>query len=134
MKKHRQKFYIRFHIFLTLISLERWVNDLNPGLLNKRIEILTIGEGYDADGYPVEGEVVYKKLWSQVIPISVKDYSEAKATQTENITKFVIRYSKSLDITNSMFIKYIDKRFKVESVLNDEEKNITLTIIGRSVV
>ncbi len=110
------------------------MNDLNPGSLNKRIEILTVGESFDADGYPVEGEVVYRKLWSQVIPVSAKDYNEAKATQTENITKFVIRYSKSLNITNEMIISYKGNRFEIESVLNDEERNISLTIIGRSVV
>jgi len=107
---------------------------MNPGELNKRIEILSIGQIFDEEGYSTEGEIVYKKLWSKVVNVSSKEYSQAKANQTENITKFVVRYNKLYELTNDMFIRYNDKRFNIESVINDEEKNITLTIIGRSVV
>jgi len=107
---------------------------MNAGDLNKRIELLVMGTGKDPDGYPIEEEVSYRKLWSKVSPVSAKEYSQAKADQTENITKFVVRYNKSLNITDDMTILYRDKKFSIESVINDEEKNITLTIIGRSIV
>lgn len=35
---------------------------MNPGELDKRIEILSIETGKDADGYPIEEEVSYRKL------------------------------------------------------------------------
>lgn len=105
------------------------------GDFNKRIQLQAIGEGgFDADGYPIEAQPVFQALWAMVKPVSAQEYTKEKANQTENITRFVIRYRRNLLVDDSMVIVYKGRTFEIESVINDDEQDLTLTIIGREVV
>lgn len=105
---------------------------MNPGNLNRVILLRSeIRGGKDADGYPLEPRIVDKKVYAMVKPVSAREYHAAKASQTENVTRFVIRYKK--DIDDSMKVIYNGRKFEIESIINDDDKNITLTIIGREI-
>lgn len=107
---------------------------INAGQFNKRIKIqYKTEDSFDDEGYAVEGEEYSQSLWAMVKPISAKEYTKEKATQTENITRFVIRYRRNLNVTDEMKIIYKGRTFEIESVINDYENNTTLTIIGREV-
>ena len=72
------------------------------------------------EGYPVENEIVYKMLWGEVTPIS-------------NATKFIVDYDQPLLeklVLNDVVIRYEDKRFDIESMINNEA---TLTITGKEI-
>ena len=82
--------------------------------MSKPIEFILI------DGYPVKNEIVYKMLWGEVIPIS-------------NARKFIVDYNQPLLdklVLNDVVIRYEDKRFDIESMINNEA---TLTITGKEI-
>lgn len=107
---------------------------LSAGKFNKRIQLQAMGEeGFDENGYPIEAKPVYRVLWAMVKPVSATEYTKERANQTENITRFVIRYRKNLLVNDDMTIVYGGRNYAIESVINDDERDITLTIIGREV-
>jgi SPP1 family predicted phage head-tail adaptor len=105
----------------------------HAGEFNKRITFLGQGgeEQYDEEGYPIPSEPIKKSVWAKVIPVSGREFIEAKATQSENIYRFIIRYRKDLD--TSMKITFNDRTFEIVSILNDNEDNVTLTIVASEV-
>lgn len=106
---------------------------LNAAELNKKIKFQSkSGATVDSEGYNVPGEIVEIPVWAKVKTLQSKEYFNAKATQSENTTVFVIRYRK--DIDEDMKILLNDRVFEIVSLINDDEKNITITIIGREVV
>ena len=112
---------------------------MNAGKLNKRIEIQELGTKKDSDGYQVEEWATIRRLSAMVVPISAMEYNQAKATQTQNTTRFVVRYSNNLyallkDNSKQLAILYKSGRYNVESVINDYESNESITIIGTEVV
>lgn len=105
---------------------------VKPGKFNKRIKIVGEVEGQrDEDGYPISGESEIATVWASVTPVSSKDYFSAKATQSESIMKFTFRYRKGID--SDMKIFYRDSEYHIESVINDEEADRTLTVMGKEV-
>lgn len=112
---------------------------MNAGKLDKRIEIQKLGNQKDADGYQVEVWLPARKIPAMVIPVSAKEYHQAKTNQSENTTRFVVRYNKSLytllkQKDGELAISYKGGRFEIESVINDFEKSETITIIGVEVI
>jgi SPP1 family predicted phage head-tail adaptor len=106
---------------------------ITAGDFNKRITLQKpSSSGVDQDGYPLPGTPLNLAVWAMVKPVSAREYTQAKADQTENIIRFVIRYRKNIDDTWLIFYK--QRSFKIESVLNDNEENRTLTIIANEVV
>lgn len=105
---------------------------VKPGKFNKRITIVAeIEESKDEEGYPIGGEDEIATVWASVKPVSSKDYFSAKATQSENIMQFRFRYRKGID--SDMSIIYHDSKYEIESIINDEEADRTLTVMGKEV-
>lgn len=105
---------------------------IRAGKFNKRITIVGELEGkYDKDGYPINGEGEIATVWATVKPVSSRDYFTAKATQSEHIVRFTFRYREGIE--SDMKIIYRDKEYEIESIINDEEANRTLTVMGRAV-
>jgi SPP1 family predicted phage head-tail adaptor len=106
---------------------------INAGMFNKRIELQRTEEGgFDEEGYPIEPTVTTWELWAMIKPMEAREYVEAKATHSENITRFVIRYRKGIDST--FRINYKGNIYEIESVINDNELNETLTLMGKLVI
>lgn len=105
---------------------------VKPGKFNKRITIVGEIEGLkDEDGYPISGEGEIATVWAIVKPVSSRDYFTAKATQSENIMQFTFRYRQGIE--SDMSIIYRDSKYEIESIINDEEANRTLTVMGKEV-
>lgn len=104
----------------------------NAGHFNKRIAIQSEVGGTDQDGYAIDGWSTVKNVWAMVKPLSGREYVQSKTTNSETITRFVIRYTKGL--TTKMRIVYGGRVFQIDSILNDDEQNKTLTLIGIEVV
>lgn len=106
---------------------------LNAAEFSKKIKLRAQTEdSVDSEGYSIPGEVIEIPVWAKIKTLQSKEYFDAKATQSENTTVFVIRYRK--DINEDMKIIFKDRVFEIISLINDDEKNITHTIIGREVI
>jgi len=109
---------------------------MNPGLFRHRITFQQYDENaVNENGFPLEDRqrsTDVKTVWAMIKTLQGREYYEAAATQNENTVRFVIRYTSG--ITPDMRIKYKDRAFEILSVINDDERNITLTIIAKEVM
>ncbi|WP_026078454.1 phage head closure protein [Saccharococcus caldoxylosilyticus] len=109
---------------------------MNPGLFRHRITFQQYDENAtNENGFPLEEDQRWqdvKTVWAMIKTLQGREYYEAATTQNENTVRFVIRYTSG--INPDMRIKYKDRKFEILSVINDDEQNITLTIIAKEVV
>ncbi|MGM7682654.1 phage head closure protein [Cytobacillus sp. Hm23] len=89
----------------------------------------------DQDGFPLTEEQrwkYYKKVWAKIKTVKGSEYHQAATTKNENTIRFIIRFTK--DINPDMRIIYREHAYEIESVINDDMKSKTLTIIAKEVV
>lgn len=102
---------------------------LNPGLFRHRITIQNPVEVKDELG---QAEITWQDtniVWAMIKTTQGREYFAAAATKNENTTRFVIRYTNGVE--PNMRILYQNRVYEIESVINDEEMNKTLTIIAK---
>lgn len=100
-------------------------------MLDCRITIEKISENdTDEMGFPLEDWQVYYNCWSDFKAISGKEYISAKATSSENIVTFTIRYSKKVKLiiedaesTKRYRIKYKNKIYDIIYISDFENKH-----------
>jgi SPP1 family predicted phage head-tail adaptor len=105
---------------------------MNPGKLNKRITFQRFIEGKDADGFPLEEWQDVKTCWAMIKTLKGREYFQSATTQNENSSRFIIRYTTGLH--PDMQILYKGRTFEIESIINDDEMNKTLTIICKDMM
>jgi SPP1 family predicted phage head-tail adaptor len=110
---------------------------VNPGKLNKRITFQSFNpDATNENGFPISTDQQWsdlKTVWAMVKTLKGREYYQAAAIQAENTTRFVIRYTTGID--NTMRIKYGTRIFEIVAPpINDDERNMTLTIITKEVI
>lgn len=79
--------------------------------------------------YPDEREeVLMAKAWADIKTMQGKEYTQNVIADTVETSRFIIRYIP--DIETNMQIKFKGEKYKILSLVNDDEKNRTLTVIG----
>ncbi|MGD6897112.1 phage head closure protein [Bacillus infantis] len=105
---------------------------MNPGQYRHRITFQQYIEGENENGFPVKDWEDVFSSFAAIRTLRAKEFYEAATTNTENTSRFIIRYRAG--ITNDMRIKMRDGRvFEIVSLLNDDEANKTITIHAREV-
>jgi SPP1 family predicted phage head-tail adaptor len=102
---------------------------LNAGKLKHRI---TIQQGIITEGeldQQLEEWVDFKSVRCMIKTLQGREYVAASATQSERTYRFVMRYTKG--INSFMRIVYDERVFNIDSVINDDEENKTLTVIAK---
>ncbi len=102
---------------------------MNPGLFKQRITIQSSIESTDGLGQITQEWQDVHHLWAMIKTVQGREYFAAAATQNENTTRFVVRYTTG--ISPDMRIQYKDRLYDIESVINDDEANKTLTIVAK---
>lgn len=103
------------------------------GEFRNRIIFQKFVSGTDQDGFPVDEWQDIKSVWAMIRTLQGREYFAAASIQAENTTRFVIHYMTGID--NTMRIKYGDRLFEIVAPpINDDEKNITMTIIAKEVI
>lgn len=105
---------------------------MNPGKLNKRIEI------WSPKGEKIKnklGEVSYqpgklKSIWAEIIPQtgSLIKQSNADTLLANTTHKIKVRYNAGKDITDDMWLMHKGHRFDINYILNPYFANETLEI------
>ena len=85
---------------------------INPGIFNKRIEIIEITETKDSDGFPIKSETVILKTLAHVTNVSGTEIMRANSDFSEVKTRFLIRTPKS-EITKDMVIRFAGKTYNI---------------------
>lgn len=91
------------------------------GKLDKRIEIGNVEEVRQDNGRYVESFVPFHKCWARVHPLSGTERFDAQQIQSELSHRVEIRYYPG--IMPQMKIKYGDRQFNIESVIDLEEQH-----------
>lgn len=67
------------------------------------------------------------KVWARIEPISNKGYSKIKQSPTDISTKITVRYRK--DITPMMTVIFSQRLFRIQRVVNVEERCVFLELL-----
>lgn len=86
------------------------------GRLKQRISFCKLEEKEDKLGQSKQFVKEVKKVWANIIPISGKEFYEAKKLAADASYKIYVRYLS--DIEPDMFIKYKEKIFDITSVVD----------------
>ncbi len=109
---------------------------MNPGLFRHRITFQQYDENaVNENGFPLEESQRWqdvKTVWAMIKTLRGREYYEAATTQNENTVRFVVRYT--VGITPDMRIQYKGRTFEILSVINDDERDVTMTIVAKEVV
>lgn len=104
--------------------------------LNRRIVFqIYDSNAKDSEGFPLPDTkkwLDFKTVWAMIKTLRGSEFYQAASMQAENTTRFVIRYTKGLN--TNMRIQYDNRFFDIQSIINDDERNVTLTIIAKEVV
>lgn len=104
--------------------------DFNSGSFRNKITIYKEVTGEDEDGFPIDNaKEVIANVWTAIKTVRGTEYVSAAATQNENTYRFIIRYRS--DVDPRMKIDFKGRIFDIESVLNDDELQKTLTIVAK---
>lgn len=85
----------------------------------------------DSFGAEVSEWIQFAKVWADVSPVSGREFASFKQINAEITTKITIRYIAG--ITTEMRILFGDRVFEIDSVINPEEKNISLLLMCKEV-
>lgn len=100
---------------------------MNPGKLNKRIDIITHEESENDLGQTIQGSKVFKSVRANVRAVTRSEkQAESKNDQT-NYT-ITVRYLKDIDTT--MCIMYEGKELEIIQIININEENKFLEIMA----
>lgn len=95
--------------------------NIGTGELNKRIDIETIENVPNENGFDVETEVLYNHVWAKKANISGTEIFKAGADYNKVTARFIVRYSVSKPYNADMKIRYGGK-----APLEGEEDTRTL--------
>lgn len=71
-------------------------------------------------------------LWADIKTMNGTDHAIAIAEEKRITYRFIIRYKKTVDAFQE--IHYDGRKFKIDSLLNDNENNSTMTIIATAIL
>lgn len=97
---------------------------VNPGELNKRIEILSVSDEKDSDGFRTGKPTVIRKCYAKYSR-KVSD-AEVRGAGVEpiakSVTRFLIRYTDTVINTN-MKVRYNNKYYDIQDVNDMQDRH-----------
>ena len=108
---------------------------MNPARFRHRIELFQRISTVDDLLQEIEAYESWGKLWADIKTIKGSEYIEAAQEQQNKTTRFIVRYSKSLEQflqaeKTSFEIIYKGVTYDVKDAMNDDEMNKTVTIVA----
>lgn len=102
------------------------------GRLRHRIVIEESIAGRDSFGAEVSEWSQFAKVWADVSPVSGREFIAFKQINAEITTKVTIRYTAG--VTTEMRVLFDNRIFEITSIINPEEKNVSLLLMCKEVV
>lgn len=100
---------------------------VNPGELDKKIQIVRFIKTEDADGFDTAEEEVVRRCWAKVSNTSGTEMIKANAEFAEVKKRFLVRASGAL-IDTDMAVKYHGKLYGIVYINNYSDDNEYLEI------
>lgn len=111
---------------------------MNAGKYNKKIQIVEIAQGQDADGFTVESETVLLTPYASVKTTKGFTLIANGSDFEKAFTNFTIRYSDTvvrryLANNRNLRIKYSGKVYTIEYLNNVDEANVEIEMQAKAV-
>ena len=102
--------------------------NINPGKLNKKIEIWAVTKTKDADGFAVEAPALFYSCTAKFSRVSGTELIKANADFAETKARFLIRYT-SKAITRKMTIQYDGDEYQIDYINEYDDARRYIEII-----
>ena len=102
------------------------MKSINPGRLNKKVNILRYVETEDELANIVSALSVYKKVWAEIRPLRGSEQLEHYKTTSKLVYKITIR---NTDVTEKDVIEYQGHQFLINYIVNHLEANYYLELM-----
>lgn len=89
--------------------------NVNPGELDKKIQIIQKTEQQDEDGFPVLSDIVVRRCWARYSNTSGNEIIKAGTEFASAKARFLVRYS-PISINEDMFVRYRGKDYNIEYI------------------
>ena len=103
--------------------------NVNPGKLDKKIEIWTTANTTDADGFPAVTPSLFHSCAAQFSRTSGTEIIKSSADFSETKVRFLIRYTTKA-ITRKMTVKYAGNEYQIDYINDYEDKHQYIEIIA----
>lgn len=99
------------------------------GHLNKRVTLLKLTEVEDEYNLTHQElvDAVGHKVWAKIEPLRGAAYLEAHKEGVKDTIRITIRYR--ANVTNDMFVKYRDKLYTIDTIIDPAEANAKLELM-----
>lgn len=105
---------------------------MNIGKLRHRITLLKQVNEVNDYGASVKTWRTVATVWAEVRPLSGREYFSAQQVQSEVTTQIWLRYIDG--IKPSMKVKFANREFEILSVLNTQERDVSLQLMCKETV
>lgn len=105
---------------------------MNIGKLRHRITLLKQVNEVNDYGASVQTWRTVATVWAEVRPLSGREYFSAQQVQSEVTTQIWLRYIDG--IKPSMKVKFANREFEILSVLNTQERDVSLQLMCKETV
>ena len=102
------------------------IKGINPGRLNKRVNILRYKETEDELANIISTLSLYKKVWAEIRPLRGNEQLEHYKTTSKLMYKITIR---NTDITEKDVIEYQGRQFLINYIVNPLEASYYLELM-----
>lgn len=99
---------------------------MNPGKLNRKVEIMELTKVPDGSGGYEDAFLPIKKVWANIKPIYGKEYYEAQQAQAQISHRITIRYNSV--VNRAHIISFDNKLYDIQYLLDIEEEHKFLEI------
>ena len=99
------------------------------GHLNKRVTLLNLNEVEDEYNLTHQElvDAVGHKVWAKIEPLRGTAYIEAHKEGVKDTIRITIRYR--ANVTNDMFVKYRDKLYTIDTIIDPAEAHAKLELM-----
>ncbi|MBL4730278.1 MAG: phage head closure protein [Sulfurimonas sp.] len=105
---------------------------MRSGNLKHKIDFLSATEVKNAFGEVENTFTIFKSAYSEILPLSAKEYLASKQKKAEVTHKIELRFLSG--ILPTMQIVYGSRKFEIESIINVRELNKTLHIMATEII
>lgn len=92
------------------------IRTMNIGKLNKRLSFFSLADVPDELGQITKKLSLIKTVWGTLQPVRGAEFYEVQKVQSKVTHKCYIRYTEGID--TNCFLKYKDKEYLIESVID----------------
>lgn len=89
--------------------------NINPGKLDKKIQIIKIQEKQDKDGFPALSESVVRECFAKYSKTSGSEIIKSGTEFSDARARFLVRHS-PIEIDTDMFVRYAGKDYNIEYI------------------